>query len=244
MPRLAITPQNFWFWFGGLWLFVGGLFLVVGIWVGVHQFRVNDRLDHEGRTAEGMVLTKEIHTTSSKNSSSSSPTYLVIFQFAPVQLEIVRGRAEVTEDVWDHLEERGPISVTYLPDSPQSHRVPGQTKADLVLTSVFAILGGILSSLGGLVLFKARAAQQRNERLRRGGFLAEATITGIDPANIRINGVQQWKLRYRFQDAQSTVHEGSSVMSPEEAPQWQVGRTGQVRYDPRKPGRHIWIGKS
>lgn len=71
---LAITPpQNFWLWFGSIWLSVGSLFLVIGIWVSVHRIMVNDRLEKEGRTTKGMVLTKEVYTTSSKSGSRSSP---------------------------------------------------------------------------------------------------------------------------------------------------------------------------
>jgi len=238
-----ITPQNFWLFFGGLWLFVGGLFLVIGISVGVHKFTVNDRLEKEGRAVEGMVLTKEIYTTSSKSGSRSNPSYRVTFRFAPLQGEVVRGTGEVNADVWDSLEEQGPIQVTYLPDQPQAHRVPGQSKTDVVLPLVFGVLGGILSSIGGVIVFNAVGKRKREEELRRTGGNAEATVTDVGPANIRINGIQQWKLRYRFQDPSGALQSGSCTLTPEEAQEWQAGQTGKVRYDLRRPMTNLWVGK-
>jgi hypothetical protein len=112
----VITQKNFWFWFGGIWLSVGLVFLVVGVSVGIHRMSVDERLEREGRTVDGMVLTKEIYRKSSKSGNSSSPSYRVTFRFVPRDGEIVEGTADVTAEDWDVLEERGPVQVMYLPD--------------------------------------------------------------------------------------------------------------------------------
>ena len=238
-----ITPKNFWLWFGGIWLSVGSLFLVIGISNGVHGIMVHDRLEKEGRTTKGMVLTKEVYTTSSKSGSRSSPSYRVTFRFVPREGEAVRGTADVNIEDWDALEERGPIRVTYLPDQPQSHRVLGQSKAEVVLPLVFSAVGGVLSLIGGVIVLNALGKRKREKALRRSGGTAEATVTDVGPANVRINGIQQGTLRYRFQDPSGALQTGSCTLTPEEAQDWQPGQTGKVRYDLRRPGINVWIGK-
>lgn len=238
-----MTPQNFWIWFGGIWCSVGSLFLVIGLSVGLYHVRLHDRLDKDGRNDDGIVLTKEIRF-STENGSRSGPSYHVTFRFAPVDGTLVRGEAEVGENAWDALTERGPIQVTFLPDAPQSHRVAGQTSSPMILSIVFSVLGGILACFGGFVLFTALGTRRQHAALRRTGMVAEATVTDIDPSAIRINRVQQWTLRYRFQDVHGTAQTGSCTVSPEEAEQWQVGHTGSVRYDPTRPRAHVWVGKA
>jgi hypothetical protein len=86
-----INAKNFWLWFGGIWLLVGSLFLVIGLSVGIHQMLMNDRLEKEGRTVAGMVLTKEVYTTSQKDGKRSSPSYRVTFRFLPREGDTVLG---------------------------------------------------------------------------------------------------------------------------------------------------------
>lgn len=155
----------------------------------------------------------------------------------------MRGTAEVNAEDWDALEERGLIQVTYLPDTPQSHRVLGQSKAEVVLPLLFSVLGGILSSIGGVIVFNALGKRKREKALRRTGGKAEATVTDVGPANVRINGIQQGKLRYRFQDPSGALQTGSCTLTPEEAQDWQPGQTGKVRYDLRRPRINVRIGK-
>lgn len=238
-----INPKNFWFWFGGIWLSVGTIFLVVGVSVGVYRSMLNDRLDKEGRTVDGTVLTKELHTTSNKKGSRSGPSYRVEFRFVPREGEIVRGTANVTREEWDLLEERGPIQVTYLPDRHESYRVAGQSH-DVLLPLIFGIVGGVIGSIGGLIVINAVGAGRRKRELSRTGMSCEATITDIGPSYLRINGVSQIKVRYRFEDAQGKTRHGSCTMSPAEAGNWPPGHTGKVRYDPRKPSVNVWMGST
>jgi hypothetical protein len=237
-----INAKNFWLWFGGIWLSVGSLFLVIGISVGVHQMRVSDRLEKEGRTVEGIVLTKEIHTSSGKKGKRSSPSYRVTFRFVPREGQAVQGSADVSAEEWDTFEERGPIQVTYLPDQPQSFRIAGQSKG-IVLPLVFGVVGGVAGSIGGFIVFNAVGTRRREKELSRSGVIAEATVMDIGPSYLRINGVPQLKLRYRFQDAGGKTREGSCTIAPEEAGTWLPGHTGKVRYDVRKPRVSIWIGR-
>lgn len=239
-----ITAKNFWLWFGGIWLFCGSPFLIIGLSLGAQHIYVNKRLAAEGRTVDGMVLTKAITYSSSNTSSrdgSRNPTYHVTFRFL-TRIALVTGEAEVTVDAWDALVEREPIQVTYVPDTPQYHRVEGQASG-WWQPAIFTGMGGLFTSLGGFILLRARSRMRSGEQVQREGVMTEATVVELRWAHIRINRVQQCLLRYCYQDDCGTSHIGTEHLSPDEADTWKVGDTGRVRYDPRRPNRSVWIGK-
>lgn len=236
-----ISGKNFWLWFGGIWLLVGVPFLVIGLYIGAQNISVNKRLDAEGKTVVGIVLTKAITSSSSSSSrGSSTPTYKVTFKFVTPG-GLVTGDAEVTRETWDTLVEREPIQVTYLPDAPQHHRVEGQASGWL-LPVIFTVMGGIFTSLGGFILLRARNRLQIRERVQRDGITTEGIVVELRWANIRINGVQQCLLRYRYQDERGKSHTGIEHLSPEDVEAWNEGQKCMVRYDRRRPNRSIWIG--
>ena len=243
MPSFAITPKNFWFWFGGIWFFCGLPFLIVGLYLGIQHGDVSKRLDAEGRAVEGMVLTKSVRSSSSSSSQrKSSPTYEVTFRFLTPE-GLVNGTAQVTREAWDQFVEREPLGITYLPDDPQRYRIEGQTSG-WILPGVFTGLGSIFTLIGGFILLNARNQSRAKERLQREGLTAEGTVVEVRPGTIRINRVQQWNLHYRYQDNQGKFHIGKIPLSPEEAEGWKEGDTGRVRYDGRRPQKSIWMGKS
>lgn len=236
----AITPKNFWFWFGGIWFTVGAPFLVIGLYVGVQQATVGKRLDAEGKTVEGTVLTKARRTSSSGSGRSGGTTYEVTFRFLTAD-GFVQGRAEVSGTTWDSLVEREPIRVTYLPEAPHHHRIAGQANG-WILPGIFSVVGGIVTTLGGFILWRARSRLRTTERLQREGVTTSATISDIRAANIRINGVRQVAVHYRYQDDRGQSYSGKETFSPEEAARWKEGDRTTVRYDRRKPAQSIWIG--
>jgi hypothetical protein len=233
----AITPRNFWLWFGGTWLGVGAPFLAFGIWIAIDGARRSARLEREGRAAEGIVLVKEVRE------EDSGPSFRISFRFSPPGQGPITREAEVSEEAWDALEERGPIAVTYLPENPRRHRVSGEKK-EFLLPLIFGILGGVLTCLGGMVLLKAIAARRAEARLAQEGIVADAKVTAVSTAKTRIHGVLQWRVRYRFEDSEGVVHEGATTISPEEVEGLEPGQTVRVRYDPARPGRTSWIGRA
>ena len=233
-----ITAKNFWFWFGGLWASVGTLFLTVGIAVGIYNARIDEQLAASGRETEGTVLTKEI----SGSSDGDARTLRVTFRFVDEAGRSVLGAAELDPVAWDALVEQGPIRLTYLPNAPQTYRVQDHSDSAAVIPWVFALVGGVLAAVGSFVVVSARRKSKREAVLLEHGMLATATVLDVAPGNVRINGVPQWKLRYRFQDSRGRAHEGSHALSPDEAQDWQPGRTGNVRYDAQNPRSHLWTG--
>jgi hypothetical protein len=234
MLALAITSRNFWTWFGGIWLGIGVPFLAIGIGVAIDGARLGARLAQEGRTVSGTVLAKEIRE------QDFEPVCRVDYRFFPPEGAPITGSAEIAEAAWDTLVERGPIAITYLPGDPRRHRVRGQGSS-VLLPAIFGVLGSILTFLGGMVLVKSRAARRVAEPLGEDGSIAEATVVDLRTARLRIHGVWQWRVRYRFTDGAGRTHEGAATIAPEEADGLEAGSRGRVRYDPDRPRRSIWL---
>lgn len=229
-----ITSSNFWLWFGGIWLAVGLCFLAIGGGLGLYRSGLAARLDAEGVRAEGVVLAKEISAP-----RDSSTSYNVTFRFADARGETIRGSAKLDPDTWDALVERGPIEVEYLEDRPQTYRVAGQSDSELVIALVFSLVGAVLAIVGGFLVANAL----RTRRVARTGAIALASVVDVRPGRLHINGIPQWEVRYRFQDAGGRAHEGKCSVSPEAAQKWQPGAVGRVRYDARNPRANVWTGQ-
>ena len=236
----AITPKNFWLWFGGIWFAVGMPFLVIGLYLGFQHITVTKRLDAEGKTAEGIVLTKARKTSSSSSGRSSTPTYEVTFRFLTPGGTVL-GKADVSGDTWDSLIEREPVRVTYLPDAPQHYRIEGQS-GGWILPLIFTVMGSIFGGLGGFILLRARNLMQIKRRLQRDGVTTTATVSDVRAANMRINGIQQLAIHYEYRDERGRSHSGKEMFPPEEAARWKEGDRVTIRYDRRNPGNSIWVG--
>jgi hypothetical protein len=92
----VITAENFWFWFGGIWLAAGVVLAAVGGGVGVSRAMPGARLEAEGASADGVVLTKSVRAP-----NDGAETHSVTFRFAVAQGETVVGRAELEPQAWD-----------------------------------------------------------------------------------------------------------------------------------------------
>jgi hypothetical protein len=237
VKSVVITAENFWFWFGGIWLAVGLLFAGVGGGIAYNQAGIEQRLDASGVATEGVVLVKELDVR------DGSDGHNVTFRFDGPQGATVRGAAELDAASWDALVERGPISVVYLPDRPSTYRVPGQTDDAAVLGIVFPLVGGVLALVGGFVVVNAARMRRVRGALLQSGATASATVVDVAAGNLRINGVPQFVLRYRFQDSSGKMHDGKVQLPPVEAQRWSVGAQGRVRYDSRNPRSHVWTGQ-
>jgi hypothetical protein len=217
---------------------------VLGIQIGISEHDLGKRLIREGVFANGMVLAKTIsaHRPSSRN-SDSGPNFYITLRFKTHSGVTVKGDAEVTQSRWESLAERGPIEVRYLPDAPNQFRVDGQSSA-ASLPFVFAGIGFLFTLGGGAVFVLGLRHVRAAARLERDGTLAEATVTGVGPARITINGVPQLVIRYRYEDARGRSRSGASdPLSPVEAADWDAGQHGRVRYDPGVPRHSVWLGR-
>lgn len=151
-----INDGNFWFWFGGIWLAVGLPFVLIGSGVGWYELTFEERLARGGAPASGVVLVK----SRDGGKDGRSPSFRVQYRFETARGETVRAEAVVSEETWESYHEQEAVSVTYLPDSPRTSRIPGRM-VQWLLPSIFGALGALLTLLGGFVLLKARAMRRR-----------------------------------------------------------------------------------
>jgi hypothetical protein len=244
--KFSLSGATFTLWFGGIWLVVGVPFLVLGLYFGFHEHSVSVRMKNEGAVATGMVLSKWIATNRSHGSGSNNTTtrsYWTSFRFQTGRGETVKGEAQVDERTWDSLIERRPIKVTYLADAPQQYRIEGE-ESSWILAFIFAGLGAVFTTVGGLVFARGVTHWRVTSRLRHSGTPADATVESVGPARITINGVQQMVVRYRYQDSAGRSRTGrSDPMSPEDADAWNAGDRGRIRFDAQLPQRSLWLGR-
>jgi hypothetical protein len=104
---------------------------------------------------------------------------------------------------------------------------------------------GVLSTLiGGFWGGGALNELQLEERLRASGVTIRATVVDVERTGSRRNGRYLWQVRYEYQDATGTFHEGvSGSMERTEARRFAVGEQVYVRYDPARPSASIWLGR-
>lgn len=234
----SVAKKSFPFCFGGIWLFCGLPFLIIGLYVGIDQFRLQERFKTEAVISEGMVLTKAI------KSNKDSKSYWVSYRFRTADGTVVKNEAQVDARSWDTLAERGPVRVSYLPDSPDLNRIEG-AESDWLLALIFTGLGLFFVPIGGLIFLQGLRTVVRELSLQREGATVNATIIDVGPADVSFNGVPQWRIRYRYDDYRGKNHIGeSSLLSPEEAQRWKVGDTGQARFDRQAPQKSAWIGNA
>ena len=105
--------------------------------------------------------------------------------------------------------------------------------------------GLILTAIGGRLVATALRRLRMEERLLREGLSAEAEVVSVEETTVRFNRQRQWVIRYRYTDRMDGAHEGrSGYLDPAEAGTWNPGDRGVARFDPRRPGNSIWIGKA
>ncbi len=231
----GFMANNFGLLFGGIWLVVGVPFLIVGLW----QWQSQGRFAEEAVRVEGKVLTKEI--TRASRESRSSTRYSVRYRFEALDEQSYEGRQDIDVDLWEALEEQGPIELEYIPDDPHTNRVAGQ--GDWVLVSVFTLLGGAFTLAGGIIFGISLRKKLARSRLRREGQLVGATVTGLQETNMSVNRVRQWRILYSYRDLYGVEHQGKSgYLSPQEAQRWEEGDQGQAYHDPQQPEKSLWVG--
>jgi len=211
--------RSFPFLFGGIWLLVGAPFLAAGLSTAYDTMRVQERFRTEAEITDGMVLTKSIAR------GKNERTYRVGYRFLASDGTTIRTHAQVSPGLWDRLAEREPVRVTYLKSDPRVSRLEG-AGPDRSGPAILTLIGLVVAPIGAVVFFKGVRGIARQVRLQTEGTRTYATVIDVAPTKMRINGVAQWRIRYRYQDHRGrTYGKWSAAMSPEEAEGWKAGET-------------------
>jgi hypothetical protein len=193
-------------------------------------------------STDGMILTKDIKRSRSGQRITS---YGATYRFM-VPEGTFEGRTKRSYADWVRLQERHPVEVLYLPDSPSESRIAGpRSWVRTTFPSLFGCMLGFMFLAIGARLFGRAVRHARLEwRLRRHGAAADGTVTDVRDRHITTNGVRQWRLHYEYNDFLGVRHAATHDLPEDEALPWEVGAVGGVRYDPAKPTEAIWLGRS
>jgi hypothetical protein len=230
-----LSRASFWTLFGSIWLSVGLPFLLLAA-----VFAWQDwRLSTSGRTAEGMVLTKDIRQNGKRG---SRPTYRHSIQYRfEADGRVRQGQSDVSESAWAALVERQPVRIEYVPGS-RLHRMAGTNERTEL--AIFGGVGLLVSAAGALIVRADWRSRRRAKRLLESGIRAHAKIVGVEPARIRVNREPLWRIRYEYLDREHRRRQGSTYVTVEEADRWKEGDTAAILVDPAAPRSTVWVGRA
>ncbi|MGZ5092372.1 MAG: hypothetical protein ACXWIP_14350 [Burkholderiales bacterium] len=224
-------------WVGLVFVPVGGVFIAIGIMTALEELA----FAKQGRIAEAIVLDRSLQKADFDRNPSTR--YLIRYRFTTAVGEGVEQTREVPVEEWERLEPGSALKIRFLPDTSDPARVSEASSWPAVAS--FSALGLILVGVGAPLIVLAVREILRQSRVWRTGTTVSAVVTAVAPSSTRINGVQQWEIRYAFTDTNGRRHEGCSNCTPQdEAKQWHRGDRGQARFDPDSTGSSVWLGNS
>lgn len=237
-PPPGMGEEKFWLLFGGIWSVVGIPFLLFGVITLWHAYRIDNRLDREGITVQGVVLAKEVRQT-----DDSSDSYLVEFRFQRPDHALQTRQIALQQEAWERYQEQDLIPITFLPGDPGTLRVPGQA-TDNLLGLIFIGVGGGFGSAGVAIVGYALRRWLRRRRLVNEGIPVKGEVTAVHDAHIAINDEPMWKIRYAYTDRAGRQHTGESGLLPHAAArEWQAGDPCGCLYDPHRPEVSLFLGE-
>jgi len=151
IPKAAVS---------GILLLIGAIFLLVALF----DWRHEQALRAEGRTATGIVLTKSSKVEDNYQNNTQRTHYYVGYRFTTEDGTSIRGSEEVNWPSWTSIQERDPVQIIYLPRQPSKNRLA--TDAPDFGLWLSAVLGGLLS-VGGVILLGRGALSSRRPALHR-----------------------------------------------------------------------------
>jgi hypothetical protein len=167
----------------------------------------------------------------------------VSYRFTTPDGRKAEGEGIIEPELLEKLRPDSLLSVTYLADEPSINRPRASSEWGAMLVA-FPI-GALSMALGGGLGWFILGPIFRMWRLVRVGVPAEGTVLGIESAAISFSRRVQSQIRYRYQDRLGGIHEGKSrPMDASDLEGWKPGARGAILYEPRRPDRSIWLGKT
>lgn len=107
----------------------------------------------------------------------------------------------------------------------------------------FLAAGVLLSAVGGVIIYRARAVAARDRRLMESGIELTATVIDIRRSAIDINRQARWHLVYRYEYSGGQPLQGESrALQGEAVADFKPGDKVLVRVDPERPQESLFVG--
>jgi hypothetical protein len=162
----------------------------------------------------------------------------VRYRFTAPGENVLEGSSDVPYERWTELAERQPVEIAYLPSDPSRNRLRDTNRT--TLGAVFTGVGGALAIAGAVIVGFGIRNRRRHRRLHETGLVADALVTDVRSAQLRVNGRQQGRVHYEFRDAMGALQSGKTAyMSLDEAMRWKQGDRIRIRYDREQPRHSI-----
>ena len=108
---------------------------------------------------------------------------------------------------------------------------------------LFALAGAAFAAFGGGIIYRVRAAGQRDLRLMQEGVPLKATVSDLRRSNIAINRQTRWHVCYNYEYPPGVKRQGESRAMPGDAVMgYKPGDTVDIKADPRKPEASVFLG--
>lgn len=214
------------------------VFSLIFVSIAIHIGADEVAFMHRAQSTQATVVVRAIHRADT--SGSNATRYILRYRFAAAPGKLIEDVVEVPVAQWEQVQEGSVLSVWYLPDRPDRHRLdpPGQW----VATLVFGLVGIIFGSVGAALILGRVGKIRLVTRLTQVGLAAQGTVIRVADSGVRVNGIAQYRVMYLFVDDTGQRREGrSDLVAHAVAARWHAGDTGPVRYDPKDPSQSIWV---
>ena len=144
-----------------LWPFLRWGFLIFGLIF----FRLSceeDYYENGGARVQGIVLQKTYSQgTHSIGGRGGSPSkHYVSYRFTTKEGRTIEGRYDVLPGTWQELKKGEPVTVEYLPDAPDTNRIPEQRARSLTWT-IMALVLLVASAVLFIIGWRQRRARAK-----------------------------------------------------------------------------------
>jgi Protein of unknown function (DUF3592) len=110
---------------------------------------------------------------------------------------------------------------------------------------VFGAVGFVSSIAGGTIIYYARKAAARDQRLMQFGVQFTATVIDLRRSIIEINRQTRWHVVYRYEYTKGRPLEGKSRALPgEEVWGFKPGDKVSIKVDPQSPEESLFLGST
>ena len=218
--------------FGALFLIFGYLFLKVELRENKKDIPTTARVTDKYRRHETQK--------DSQGESQAQTIYWVRYKYQDQQGRFYEGKTKLEAGDWDKLQKGDTLAAEYERDYPENGKivlgrsVPGRTPAIVCL-----VAGTLFCAGSGLMGIGAwLGAVRRARRVRDGAAVQGEVIDRVERIFPRFGQFVQYRLEYRFTDANGTERNGKTIWLPRDvACRFAAGTRSPARAGPPRCSR-------